>query len=467
MASLMVMSESLLPTTQRATAVRQIPSGRRTGAANAAVDFSAYLLAASPPGFDLQSAARGVLGACLGSDRRLSIDNSDIQPIAPRWKWMSSSGGGGSSSGPPPPWSSCRQEFSAVLECPSSPSDDSNSDDSETSSPTSPSPDGFASAGKSAMAGHRRRRLTKKVSFADDLGQLLEQIKVFSESSDTPPNISPRIIRRHHSVESLDFKPDSIANGIRRRISPPTQHSSPFFRSTSEAAVSCANHFPAIRLTPNFAMPIADRSYYLDRVDRLCVSLESIGAPVEDLTATRCARCGCLASANPSSRRLVGSVGVKNISFEKTVTVRASFNGWLTHVDVHAVYARSERAERCAGARGHDGDRPRDVLPFDVFEFSVNIPAQQLQRAVASGRGRLRVEIAICYEAAGQKFWDNNDGQNYEMIGLIESRVDPSSTPSLGLNTTDAIVFGRGASAQRNWSEFSSWNAVDETCPYW
>jgi len=44
---------------------------------------------------------------------------------------------------------------------------------------------------------------TKKVSFADDLGMLLEQICFFNESSDTPPNLSPRVLRRYASVDNL------------------------------------------------------------------------------------------------------------------------------------------------------------------------------------------------------------------------------------------------------------------------
>jgi len=298
--------------------------------------------------------------------------------------------------------------------------------------------DGDASPARSSSLGSRPGSngqgagFTKKVSFADDLGMLLEQICFFHESSDTPPNLSPRLLRRYASVDNLVIATAGHGRSrlLKRSLSA-TQTSSLQQERPPDEVVTIP------RLIANFPMPVADRSAYLDRIECACVSLESVRVlPVET-------RSGTSNGPPPVIDRLVGSVAVRNVAFDKAVTVRCTFDGWVSYVDVRAVYARSERVVR----------RPAGSLEFDVFEFSVNLPVRW--RAVRSDRPR--VELAVRYDVDHKTFWDNNDGQNYELVGALNaSRLsrrhrddddDDSGTPC--------------------WTEFSGWNNVDTTCPYW
>jgi len=114
-------------------------------------------------------------------------------------------------------------------------------------------------------------------------------------------------------------------------------------------------------------------------------------------------------------------------------------------VNVRAVYARSERVVHRSGPGQSLG-----TLEFDVFEFSVNLPVRW-----RTLRGeRPRVELAIRYDVDGKTFWDNNDGQNYELIGTSKP-----STALSRLRDDDYVL--------PCWTEFSGWNNVDTSCPYW
>jgi len=192
------------------------------------------------------------------------------------------------------------------------------------------------------------------------------------------------------------------------------------------------------RLIANFPMPVANRSAYLERIDRECVSLESVRVlPVET-------RSGTLNGSPPVIDRLVGSVAVRNLAYEKSVTVRCTFDGWASYVNVRAVYARSERV-----VRREASSQSLVSLEFDVFEFSVNLPVRW--RALRGDRPR--VELAVRYDVDGKTFWDNNGGQNYELVGT--------------LNASRQSRFRDDDHAVPCWTEFSGWNNVDTSCPYW
>jgi len=286
---------------------------------------------------------------------------------------------------------------------------------------------------RSSLSGSRRGSngtggLTKKVSFADDLGMLLEQICFFYESSDTPPNLSPRVLRRYASAENLT-SPNSSFGSVsgRNRV-----------KRMSASMPTLHDIVTIPRLIPNFSMPVASRSAYLDRIERACVSLESVRVlPVEGG--------GTPNGSPPVIDRLVGSVAVRNLAFEKSVTARCTFDAWVSYVNVRAVYARSERVVH----RSVPG-QSLGTLEFDVFEFSVNLPVRW-----RTLRGeRPRVELAIRYDVDGKTFWDNNDGQNYELIGTSKP-----STALSKLRDDDYVL--------PCWTEFSGWNNVDTSCPYW
>ena len=93
---------------------------------------------------------------------------------------------------------------------------------------------------------------------------------------------------------------------------------------------------------------------------------------------------------------VTGIVRVANEHFEKQVGVRYTLDDWSTSWDVKAEW------------QGSVGDNNET----DRFSFTIQLPA-------AGWSGRFH--FAISYEAGGQKFWDNNKGQNYRVHDGVAS----------------------------------------------
>ena len=123
-------------------------------------------------------------------------------------------------------------------------------------------------------------------------------------------------------------------------------------------------------------------------------SLKSLGCPSDDLlcdlsednTVPKTNSNGPVAldleSLHFQDGRIKGVIQVKNMAYEKYVTVRWSVDEWKTWIDTDATFHSS---------LGKDSD---------LFEFT--IPSQT------------KTEFAVRYQAAGQEVWDNNSGWNYQ-----------------------------------------------------
>ena len=98
----------------------------------------------------------------------------------------------------------------------------------------------------------------------------------------------------------------------------------------------------------------------------------------------------CLERVLCSNFALLGTVKVKNLAYEKKVTVRVSLDCWKTYRDIWADYEFS-----CADGKA------------DKFIFRVSLPAHF---AVDQN-----IEFAIRYRARGLEFWDNNSTKNYRV----------------------------------------------------
>ncbi|TNN20334.1 Glycogen-binding subunit 76A [Schistosoma japonicum] len=86
---------------------------------------------------------------------------------------------------------------------------------------------------------------------------------------------------------------------------------------------------------------------------------------------------------------LTGTIRVKSMGYEKRVTIRITYNNWITFFDTSASYVQGS----------YDG-------VTDKFSFSLVFPD-----TMAPGD---KAQFAIRYEThTGEQFWDNNHGQNY------------------------------------------------------
>ncbi|XP_065608711.1 protein phosphatase 1 regulatory subunit 3G [Cyrtonyx montezumae] len=194
----------------------------------------------------------------------------------------------------------------------------------------------------------------KRVQFADSLGLSLASVKHFSDAEE--PRVPPAALCRPPS--------------------PPAQQRDP----TEPGAAPGPP--PALRLQPDF--PDGDEPS-VERLRRQRVCLERLGRPAS-LTDVR------------------GTVRALRGSAPGEVTVRYTFNEWLSFMDVPASPLPPAPA---------DGSEP----PDERFSFALCVPP--------SLREGSALHFAIRYRGAQGEHWDNNDGRNY----TLRCRRDPEGCP--------------------------------------
>jgi hypothetical protein len=99
---------------------------------------------------------------------------------------------------------------------------------------------------------------------------------------------------------------------------------------------------------------------------------------------------------------LRGVVLVKNLAYDKSITVRYTFDNWDTFTDLAAYFTSS-------------------ASPFlDKFQYDIDL-ASMLDASLDTYRRTRRqgfpmeMQFAVRYESNGQVFWDNNDGRNHRI----------------------------------------------------
>nr|CAD7407739.1 unnamed protein product [Timema poppensis] len=252
-------------------------------------------------------------------------------------------------------------------------------------------------------------RLKKKVVFADDKGLSLTEVRVMTEPSNVPP------------VWSLQFLAQ-VTRGISAEVAPEPWE-----------------------LT--FPQPASDYLDFRHRLDTGNVSLENV-------------------IVRESEDIVVGTVKVRNISFHKEVFVRLTSDKWATHEDAFCTYV--ENNVGCVV--------PSTYVLYDTFSFRLTLPP----------RSRC-VEFCVCFRGETGEFWDNNGGKNYVMLKkpsavvtngdvgfqgeadaillknqLRRNNSDLSSSLNGPKKCSDALHAGMDS-----WSEFASWNHLDNSSPYW
>ncbi|KAK3589736.1 hypothetical protein CHS0354_021058 [Potamilus streckersoni] len=218
----------------------------------------------------------------------------------------------------------------------------------------------------------------KKVSFADHKGFALATVRIMSEPSDVPPRLGPEV-----------------------------------FASLTLGATAVVTDQPPLEL--NFSQPASDYLAFRDKLEKSSVSLENV--ILRDYS-------------------VIGTVKVKNVSFQKRVFVRYTFDSWETMNDVDACFVASP----CDGL----------ASPYDTFSFEFTVPTN-LDKDKKS-------EFAIGFETPNGQHWDNNNGKNYGIRCSSFKQPPRQEYPVCKQQDYHEI---------RNWTEYASWNHVDSSTPYW
>ncbi|XP_071948227.1 protein phosphatase 1 regulatory subunit 3B-like [Antedon mediterranea] len=222
----------------------------------------------------------------------------------------------------------------------------------------------------------------KRVRFAQGLA--LTRVKVMSESSDTPPLLSPLVLE----MITQDAVPQ------------------PSF---------------TYKYVPCFDQPASNYLQFRKQLEHQNVCLENI--VVKD------------------SLIVMGTLKVKNISYEKKVFLRTTFDRWKSFTDFNATFVQS------IGSSIHSSESDK----FDTFSFQFNVPTNQRIE---------RFEFCVCYKCESGEFWDNNDGLNYRV--KAEELGDCANTDeNIGLNPYTSL------DGNADWSSFSYWRIGEDERPYW
>ncbi|KAM3841350.1 protein phosphatase 1 regulatory subunit 3G [Vipera latastei] len=213
----------------------------------------------------------------------------------------------------------------------------------------------------------------KRVQFADSLGLCLASVKHYSAAEE--PQVPYAVLSRLQSfpMRQRDFED--------------------FTAALAELGGCAASPFPRtppqvpLRLAP--PLDGADERVSGERLRRDRVCLEEVA--------------GTALAGAPTDVR--GVVRVLSCPGSKEVTVRYTFNEWLSFLDVPALPFP-------------DGDPSDGSAPVERYQFSLCLPP-----GLPDGTA---VHFAICYRSQQGEHWDNNGGTNYT---LRDCGTEKSATP--------------------------------------
>ncbi|KAJ1923992.1 hypothetical protein IWQ60_005507 [Tieghemiomyces parasiticus] len=124
----------------------------------------------------------------------------------------------------------------------------------------------------------------------------------------------------------------------------------------------------------------------------MVVTLVNFPPPTVNLFHSRPVRLENVALASDKSK-LLGSVQVQNLAYQKTLVVRYTTDLWQTYTEVGAVYSET---------------LPSAHPAVDRFTFALPL-------VTAPAATRRSLFFCLRYTVAGQEYWDNNAGHNYHV----------------------------------------------------
>lgn len=225
----------------------------------------------------------------------------------------------------------------------------------------------------------------KNVKFADECGRELFTIRIATEPSDCPPKLSPSVLRRYNI-------------------------------SVEEEREASVEPVPAWQLC--FKQPAAEYVKFRETLEKDKVSLENV-------ILNQC--------------KIIGTIKVSNIAFEKSVFVRYTTNGWASYIDLAAAF------------------QPSTSKLYDTFKFELDLPK--------SNDRVQKIEFCICFTAGTQQYWDSNGGSNYIMEReheFLQRRGSLFGSQTKFLDRDDAYRMD-----YTDWSKFAAWKSLSTDGPYW
>lgn len=182
----------------------------------------------------------------------------------------------------------------------------------------------------------------------------------------------------------------------------------------------------------NFRQPASDYLDFRQKLETNNVSLENV-----------------IVKENDSI--VVGTVKVKNVSFHKEVIVRTTWDDWKSQEDIFCTYSPI-------------GGNSGTYVLYDTFSFKLTLPPLSN-----------KLEFCVCFRSDSNEYWDSNGGKNYCILKRTSNFGSQNSSFLLktkSTTTTQPISIPQKYSdlsqaKMTAWSEFASWNHLENNCPYW
>lgn len=247
-------------------------------------------------------------------------------------------------------------------------------------------------------------KLKKKVVFADDKGMSLTHVRFMTEPSSVPPVWSSRFLAQ-------------VTKGLCAEVTPEPWE-------------------------VTFPQPASDYVDFRRKLDQENVSLENV-------------------IVKESEECVLGTIKVKNLSFEKEVFVRSTSDDWKTKEDIFCKFVNNNQLSSISG----------HYTLYDTFSFKITLPPKSK-----------KIEFCVCYKVGDQEFWDNNLGKNYILLKKTHDSLPKSHSaddllaekPKLHRSNSDtetllnAFKITDAYQAKlESWSEFASWTHLENNTPYW
>ncbi|XP_008188422.1 protein phosphatase 1 regulatory subunit 3B isoform X1 [Acyrthosiphon pisum] len=227
-------------------------------------------------------------------------------------------------------------------------------------------------------------RRKKKVVFADDRGLSLTQVRLMNEPSNQPPKLMtvvrpylPKLVTSPSSLSSSSSYYQSDAAGSGSGSAAGAKH-------LQQQPIGAADQL-LLQWHLRFSQPASSYVDFRKRLDTDNVSLENVIIRSPD-------------------RRIVGTVKVRNLSYDKAVFIRCTHDRWVGHEDTQCTYVQNNAMVNAAanGSGSATGLAPNVAAIYDTFSFQLPLPVHTAS-----------MEFAVCYKSAEFECWDNNDGNNY------------------------------------------------------
>uniref|UniRef100_A0A914Y3G8 CBM21 domain-containing protein n=1 Tax=Panagrolaimus superbus TaxID=310955 RepID=A0A914Y3G8_9BILA len=169
----------------------------------------------------------------------------------------------------------------------------------------------------------------KKVRFADDCGGALESVRVMTEPSDCPPKINPSVIRRYRKAAKAFASATEKCNVLSTDEESSDDDEDELYSSKKHASWKIG-----------FTQPASEYVKFRESLEKNKVALENVM-----LRNDHC--------------KMLGTIKVANISFEKSVFVRFTSDGWKSYLDRPGTYQSSSSKT------------------YDTFAFEIDVPMNE------------------------------------------------------------------------------------------